>query len=102
MEKIQKRQIQQKPERSLRRLDHLHMINSWITTVPMMQNMDLTIRMTFNKGASSVYADVINLGINEAGLEDCLIGGITVDGSYDIDLSTVSVKLPGRIAIISV
>ena len=55
--------------------------------------------MTFNKGASSVYADVINLGINEAGLEDCLIGGITVDGSYDIDLSTVSVKLPGGLEL---
>ena len=47
----------------------------------------------------SVYADVINLGINEAGLEDCLIGGITVDGSYDIDLSTVSVKLPGGLEL---
>ena len=55
--------------------------------------------LTFNKGASSVYADVINLGINEAGLEDCLIGGISVDGSYDIDLSTVSVKLPGGLEL---
>ena len=42
---------------------------------------------------------MINLGINEAGLEDCLIGGITVDGSYDIDLSTVSVKLPGGLEL---
>ena len=48
--------------------------------------------LTFNKGASSVYADVINLGINEVGLEDCLIGGISVDGSYDVDLTAVSVK----------
>ena len=53
--------------------------------------------LTFNKGASSVYADVINLGINEVGLEDCLIGGISVDGSYDVDLTAVSVKLPGDI-----
>ena len=53
--------------------------------------------MTFNKGASSVYADVINLGINEAGLEDCLIGGIEVDGAYEVDLAKVSVKLPGGI-----
>lgn len=55
--------------------------------------------LTFNKGASSVYADVINLGINEVGLEDCLIGGITVDGSYDVDLTAVSVKLPGDIEL---
>ena len=55
--------------------------------------------LTFNKGASSVYADVINLGINEVGLEDCLIGGISVDGSYDVDLTAVSVKLPGDIEL---
>lgn len=55
--------------------------------------------LTFNKGASSVYADVINLGINEVGLEDCLIGGISVDGSYDVDLTVVSVKLPGDIEL---
>ena len=55
--------------------------------------------LTFNKGASSVYADVINLGINEVGLEDCLIGGISVDGSYAVDLTAVSVKLPGDIEL---
>ena len=55
--------------------------------------------LTFSKGASSVYADVINLGINEVGLEDCLIGGISVDGSYDVDLTAVSVKLPGDIEL---
>lgn len=55
--------------------------------------------LTFNKGASSVYADVINLGINEVGLKDCLIGGISVDGSYDVDLAAVSVKLPGDIEL---
>lgn len=55
--------------------------------------------LTFNKGASSVYADVINLGINEVGLEDCLIGGISVDGSYNVDLTAVSVKLPGDIEL---
>lgn len=55
--------------------------------------------LTFNKGASSVYADVINLGINEVGLEDCLIGGISVDGLYDVDLTAVSVKLPGDIEL---
>lgn len=55
--------------------------------------------LTFNKGASSVYADVINLGINEVGLEDCLIGGISVDGSYDVGLTAVSVKLPGDIEL---
>lgn len=55
--------------------------------------------LTFNKGASSVYVDVINFGINEVGLEDCLIGGISVDGSYDVDLTAVSVKLPGDIEL---
>ena len=55
--------------------------------------------LTFNKGASSVYVDVINFGINEVRLEDCLIGGISVDGSYDVDLTAVSVKLPGDIEL---
>ena len=43
--------------------------------------------VSFNKGKNSVSAEVMNLGINEVGLEDSLIGGITVDGSYDIDLT---------------
>ena len=55
--------------------------------------------VSFNKGKNSVSAEVMNLGINEVGLEDSLIGGITVDGSYDIDLSTVSVKLPGGLEL---
>lgn len=55
--------------------------------------------VSFNKGNNSVSAEVMNLGINEVGLEDSLIGGITVDGSYDIDLTSVSVKLPGGIEL---
>ena len=55
--------------------------------------------VSFNKGKNSVSAEVMNLGINEVGLEDSLIGGITVDGSYDIDLTSVSVKLPGGIEL---
>ena len=55
--------------------------------------------VSFHKGKNSVSAEVMNLGINEVGLEDSLIGGITVDGSYDIDLTSVSVKLPGGIEL---
>lgn len=55
--------------------------------------------VSFNKGKNSVSAEVMNLGINEVGLEDSLIGGISVDGSYDVDLTAVSVKLPGDIEL---
>ena len=55
--------------------------------------------VSFNKGKNSVSAEVMNLGINEVGLEDSLIGGITVDGSYDIDLTSVSVKPQGGIEL---
>lgn len=41
---------------------------------------------------------MINFGINEAALEECLIGGLTVDASYsEMDFNENPVKLPGGI-----
>lgn len=53
---------------------------------------------TFNNGEVSAYVDMINFGINEAPLSDCLVGGIKLDLAWgDIDLSSLTVKLPGGI-----
>lgn len=55
---------------------------------------------TFNNGEVSAYADMINFGINEAPLSDCLVGGIKLDLAWgDIDLSSLTVKLPGGIVM---
>ena len=52
----------------------------------------------FVKGDLELRADVINFGINEAALEECLIGGLTVDASYsEMDFNENPVKLPGGI-----
>lgn len=55
---------------------------------------------TFNNGEVSAYVDMINFGINEAPLSDCLVGGIKLDLAWgDIDLSSLTVKLPGGIVM---
>lgn len=55
---------------------------------------------TFNNGEVSAYVDMINFGINEAPLSDCLVGGIKLDLAWgDIDLSSITVKLPGGIVM---
>lgn len=55
---------------------------------------------TFNNGEVSAYVDMINFGINEAPLSDCLVGGIKIDLAWgDIDLSSLTVKLPGGIVM---
>lgn len=55
---------------------------------------------TFNNGEVSAYVDMINFGINEAPLSDCLVGGIKLDLVWgDIDLSSLTVKLPGGIVM---
>lgn len=55
---------------------------------------------TFNNGEVSAYVDMINFGINEAPLSDCLVGGIKLDMTWgDVDLSSISVKLPGGIVM---
>ncbi|MDO5361864.1 MAG: hypothetical protein Q4F03_04355 [Eubacteriales bacterium] len=52
----------------------------------------------FVKGDLELRADVINFGINEAPLEECLIGGLTVDASYsEMDFGETPVQLPGGI-----
>lgn len=54
----------------------------------------------FLKGDTSIRADVINFGINEVPLSECLVGGITIDGSFsDVDLSKTIVTLPKGIVM---
>lgn len=54
----------------------------------------------FVKGEQSIRADVINFGINEAALSQCLIGGLSVDGGYtDLDLSATIIELPKGITM---
>ena len=56
--------------------------------------------VTFNNGEASVYADMMNFGINEAAVSDCLVAGIKFDMSWgDIDLTANPVKLPGGISM---
>ena len=38
--------------------------------------------VTFNNGEASVYADMMNFGINEAAVSDCLVAGIKFDMSW--------------------
>lgn len=55
--------------------------------------------VTFYKGENRVYASALNLGINEIPLDQCLIAGIDLDGSYDFDLENIGVELPGGIVM---
>lgn len=49
----------------------------------------------FLKGNLEISADVINLGINEAALSDCLIGGLSVNARYsEMDFTEAPVELP--------
>lgn len=54
---------------------------------------------TFLMGENSIYADVFNLGINELPLDECLIGGISLDGSYGMDIEANTVELAGGIVM---
>lgn len=55
---------------------------------------------TFNNGEVSAYVDMINFGINEAPLSECLVGGIKLDMTWgEVDLSSTTVKLPGGIVM---
>lgn len=54
----------------------------------------------FVKGELSVSADIVNLGINEMPITQCLIGGLSIDGSYtDIDFTQNIIRLPGDITM---
>lgn len=56
--------------------------------------------VTFNNGEVSAYVDMINFGINEAAVTDCLVAGITLDMSWgDTDLTANPVNLPGGISM---
>ena len=51
----------------------------------------------FSKGADRVCAYMINFGINAVPLSQCLVGGITIDATYDFALNTTPVELAGGI-----
>lgn len=54
----------------------------------------------FNKGELSVRAQVINLGVNEVSLAECLVGGISIDGgTMDADLISMNINLPKGITM---
>ena len=56
--------------------------------------------VTFNNGEVSAYVNVINFGINEAAVKDCLVAGIKLDMSWgDTDLTATPVNLPGGISM---
>lgn len=48
----------------------------------------------FSKGDLSIRANVINLGVNEVPMTECLVGGISIDeGVSDKDLSPLGINL---------
>ena len=51
----------------------------------------------FSKVADRVCAYMINFGINAVPLSQCLVGGITIDATYDFALNTTPVELAGGI-----
>lgn len=56
--------------------------------------------LTFNQGETSVYADVINFGINEMPAKDCLVAGLSIDMTWgDTDPTATPVRLPGGITM---
>lgn len=57
--------------------------------------------VTFLQGENTIYADVFNLGINEAPVSECLIGGISLDGStsFGTDITANTVELAGGIVM---
>lgn len=55
--------------------------------------------ISFYKGDDRVSVDVINLGINQLPLNQCLVAGIDIDASYDFDVAATPVELPGGIVM---
>lgn len=55
--------------------------------------------VTFYNGEDRVYADAVNLGINELPMKECLVGGISIDGSFDYDLTKTRIELAGGIVM---
>lgn len=54
----------------------------------------------FVKGDRSIRADIVNLGINEAALTECLVGGLSVDEGYtDVDFTQTVIRLPKGITM---
>lgn len=53
--------------------------------------------LTFTKDGLNLTADIINLGINQAAVTDGIVGGFTIDASYDFNLDMCAVTLPGGI-----
>lgn len=56
--------------------------------------------MYFTKGEYKICADMLNLGINENPVTDCLVGGISVDVEYEeYDLEALNIRLAKGITV---
>ena len=53
--------------------------------------------VNFAKGSDRVTAYLINFGINAVPLSQCLVGGVSIDGTYDFALNATPVELAGGI-----
>lgn len=53
----------------------------------------------FNKGTAHIDASMLNLGINEAPVSECLVGGLTVETGDSENSSSNVVRLPGGIEL---
>ncbi|MGO5543751.1 hypothetical protein ACTQWG_14895 [Blautia sp. HCP3S3_H10_1] len=53
--------------------------------------------ISFYKGDDRISVDVINLGINEVPVNQCLVAGIDINANYDFDAGSTPVELPGGI-----
>lgn len=71
------------------------------TTNEELQNTELSPNQydfyTFTKGDEKCYIYFVNLALNNEPVENCIVGGISMD-SYDWDLGVGTVVLPGGIA----
>lgn len=55
--------------------------------------------VSFYKGNDRVSVNVLNLGINELPIKECLIAGINVNAQYDFDAEKTPVEMPCGIVI---
>lgn len=55
--------------------------------------------VSFYKGNDRVSVSVLNLGINELPIKECLIAGINVNAQYDFDAEKTPVELPCGIVV---
>lgn len=55
--------------------------------------------ISFYNGDDRISVDVVNLGINQLPVNQCLVAGIDINSSYDFDAAATPVELPGGIVM---